>query len=293
MASASTPMRSRHSSREAPAFASRTPNRTASPALNQTVRIPPLHPLHLYTSDVARNSISLTAVARQIAAARAPLSAPSSQSSSFTRVPSRAEHHADRSPHHSRRPSPSPTGAHSSRSSTRVEPAGEPILQALSRFADQLAAQSAAQSAAQLSALSAYVQRFETLHPAPSPSHQSRINQSTTAPRSPTPHASPTPQPSSPQNASALHVSTGAPLSLYSQYHAHPLALENHVVAHAPLGEVQQSQLSAPSPRHDMRVQLGATHQHTPLSRVPLRISRLLRMLFPRLRRFPRSRIQQ
>ena len=92
MASASTPMRSRHSSREAPASASRTPNRTpnrtASPALNQTVRIPPLHPLHLYTSDVARDSISLTAVARQIAAARTFLSAPISQSSSFARIPS-------------------------------------------------------------------------------------------------------------------------------------------------------------------------------------------------------------
>ena len=76
MASASTPMRNRHSSREAPASASRTLNRTASSALNQTVRIPPLDPLHLYTSDVARDSIFLTAVARQIAAARTPLPRP-------------------------------------------------------------------------------------------------------------------------------------------------------------------------------------------------------------------------
>ena len=52
------------------------------------MRIPPLHPLHLYTSDVARDSISLTVVARQIAAARTSLSAPTSQSSSFARIPS-------------------------------------------------------------------------------------------------------------------------------------------------------------------------------------------------------------
>ena len=226
-------------------------------------------PLRLYASGKARDLFSLTAVARQIAAARTPLSEPISQSSSFTRVPSRAEHRADRSPHHSRRPSPSPTRTHSSRSSTRAEPAGEANLQALSRFADQLAAQSAAMSAVQLSALSAIVQRFETLHFAPSPSHQSRINQSTTAPRPPTPRGSPTPQPPSPQNASALRVSTGAPMSLFSQSLARPLALEDHAVAHAPLNEAQQSQMSATSPRHDMRVQLGATPHHSPPSRVP------------------------
>ena len=102
------------------------------------------------------------------------------------------EHCADRSSHHLHRPSPSPTRTHCSRLSTRAEPAGEAILQALSHFADQLAAQSAAQSADQMSALLAIVQRFETLHPVPSPSHQSHINQSTTAPHPPTSSVSPT-----------------------------------------------------------------------------------------------------
>ena len=100
--------------------------------------------------------------------------------------------------------------------------------------------------------------------------NRGRINKSTTAPRPPTPRAFPTPQPPCPQNASAFRVSTGAPLSLFSQSHAHPLALDLHAVPYAPLGEAQQSQVSAPFSRHDMRVQLGAIPQHTHLSRVSL-----------------------
>ena len=53
-----------------------------------------------------------------------------------------------------------------------------------------------------------------------------------------------------------------------SQFLERPLALDSLAATHAPLDEVKQSQLSAPSPRHDMRVQLGATPQHSSHSRL-------------------------
>ena len=124
MATESTSMRSRHSSREEHASASHQPNRAALPQLDQTVRFALPDPMHQYTFGKACDSISLTAVARQIVAARTPLFAPTSLSSSVTRVPSRVEHRADRSPHHSRGPSPSPTRTHTSRSSLRAKPVG-------------------------------------------------------------------------------------------------------------------------------------------------------------------------
>ena len=176
MATASTPARSRRPSHEEDATASHQPNCSASPPLDQTVRFPLLDHLHLYTSGEARESISLTAIARQIAAARTPLSAPTSHSSSFVRVASSAEQHVQCPSHHSRHLSPSPTQTDTSRSSLRAEPVGV-LLKTLARFADKLAAQSAAQSAAQLSALSAVMQRLETLHPALSPSQLNRIYQ--------------------------------------------------------------------------------------------------------------------
>ena len=113
------------------------------------------------------------------------------------------------------------------------------------------------------------MQRLETLHPALSPSQPNRIYQPAIASHPQTPRASPIPQPLPPQNASVSLSVAGAFLVFSSQFLERPLALDSHAVAHAPLGEAQQSQLSAPSPRHDMRVQLGATPQHSPFSRVP------------------------
>ena len=178
MATASTPARCRHASREVAANASRPPSQALA-HLDQTVRYPPPDTLRLFASGEARDAFSLTAIARRIAASRAPHSATASQSSSsFVALrPSQAGSTtgiADRAALHARRPSPSPTRTHSSRSSSRAELAGVVILQTLARLVDQLAAQSAAHSAAQLAALSTVMQRFETLHPATPPSRSRR-----------------------------------------------------------------------------------------------------------------------
>ena len=236
MASASTPARNFRASQAADAFSSRT----ASPQLDQTVRYPPPDALRLFSSGKRRDRFPLTAIARQIDAARAPTSAPS----------------------------PSPTRTHSSRSSNRAEPAGEALLQTLARFADQLAAQSAAQSAAQLSVLSTIMQRFDTLHPARPPSQAA----------SPTsPHAShrqsaldvraPAGVP-----LSSYSQSIARPLPLNPRATAHvPLSApqQAHQWATAPrdaslvqLGAVQQSHLLAPPPL--ARVALAS-----PISLVP------------------------
>ena len=112
------------------------------------------------------------------------------------------------------------------------------------------------------------MQSLETLHPAHSPSLLNCIYKPAIASHPPTQRASLTPQPLHPQNTSVSRVVAGAPLLFSSQFLERPLALDSHAVAHAPLGEAQQSQLSAPSPLHNMCVQLGATPQHTLPSRV-------------------------
>ena len=113
-------------------------------------------------------------IARQIAAYRALHFAPGWQSSSFVALrQSQSGSSADLAGCRalcSRGPSPSPTRTHSSRSSPRAEPLVEVLLQTLAHFIDQLAVQSVAQSAAHLSALSAVMQRYDTLHPARPPS---------------------------------------------------------------------------------------------------------------------------
>ena len=178
MATASSPARSRHASREVDAPSSRPHSSDASPQLNDTVRYPPPDPLHLFSSGRARDAPILTAFARQIAASRAPHSAPASQSFSFVAL--RLSHAgstselAGRAVPRTRRPSPSSTRTDSSGSSLRVEPVEKVLLQTLAHFTEQLAAQSAAQSAAQLSALTTVMQRSETLHPATPPSRSRR-----------------------------------------------------------------------------------------------------------------------
>ena len=156
MATAFTPARSRYASREGAAIISHSPS-NASAHFDQTVRYPPPDALRLFSSRGMRDVPSLTAIARRIAAFRAPHSAPASQSSSFVELrPSQAGSTAElagRAASRSRRPSPSLTRIHSLSSSARAEPVGEVILQTLARLADQLAGQFAAQSAAQLFAL--------------------------------------------------------------------------------------------------------------------------------------------
>ena len=178
MATASTPARSRHASQEGAATFSRQPSHPASRAaspqlLNATVRFPP-DAYRLYSYSNARDALSLTAIARQIAAARTQPSASTSQSSSCVALsPSQAGSTAElagRAAPRSRRPSPSPSRTHSSRSSARAEHAGEVLLQMFARFSDQVAAQLAAQS----TALTSVMQRFETLHPATPPSRSRR-----------------------------------------------------------------------------------------------------------------------
>ena len=185
MATASTPARSRQASREVAAKASRLPSQALA-HLDQTVRYPPPDALRLFSSGDARDA-SLTAIAQRIAASRGPHSAPASQSSSFVALrhsqAGSAANVAARAAPRSRRASPSPIRTHSSRSSNRAEPVGGVILQTLARFAEQLAAQSAAQSAAQLSALSAVMQRFETLHPATSSRSRRQARQPISASR--------------------------------------------------------------------------------------------------------------
>ena len=157
MATASTPACSRRPTGDDIARPSRPPS-NASAQLNATVRYLPPDALRLFASGEARDAFSLTAVARQITASRAPDSAPASQSSSFVALrPSQAGSAADvatRVAPRSRRASPFPTRPHSSRLSNRAEPAGDVFLQMLARFTEQLAAQSAAVSRAALRAVS-------------------------------------------------------------------------------------------------------------------------------------------
>ena len=193
------------------------------------MRYPPPDPLHLFSSKGAHDAPSLIAVARQIAASRAPHSAPASQSSSsFVALrPSQAGSTtdiADCAALRSRRPSPSPTRTHSSRSSSRAEPAGV-ILQMLVRFADQLATQSAAQSVAQLAALTSVKPRFETLHSA-TPPRRSRhfARQAIIASRSPSRRASPSPQTlsPSPERAGCRRSSRCDPSFFYAPARSRP-----------------------------------------------------------------------
>ena len=217
MATASTPARSLSASQEVDAPSSKPPSRVSSPQLNATVRDPPPDPLNLFSSEGARDATSLTAIARQIAASRAPHSASASQSSSFVALrPSQAGSTAEltgRAAPRPRRPSPSPTRTDSSRSRSRAEPVGEVLLQTLAHFTEQLAAQSAAQSAAQLSALSTVMQRIETLHIATAPSRLRRpARQPAPASRSPSRRASPSQRSSHRQTALHVNVLQGAPL---------------------------------------------------------------------------------
>ena len=137
MATASTPARSPRASQEVDAPSSRPPSQQASHdaslQLDKTVRYSPPEPLHLVCSGGARDASSLTDIARQITASRAPHSAPSSQSSSFVALrPSQAGSTvelAGRAAPRAHRPSPSPSRTHSSRSSYRAEHAGEVLLQ--------------------------------------------------------------------------------------------------------------------------------------------------------------------
>ena len=126
MATAFTPARSRHASREVDAPTYQPPSRVASPQLNATVRFPP-DAYHFYSSSDASDSIFLTAAARRIAAVGAPLSAPtpklpSSAALRQSKNSSPAERSAYRQAHRSRRPSPSPTRTHSSRFSASAGP---------------------------------------------------------------------------------------------------------------------------------------------------------------------------
>ena len=142
MATASTPACSRHASQEVTALSNQPPSRVASPQLNATVRYPPFDPLHLFSSGGARDATSLTAIARQIAASRAPHFVPSSQSSSFVtlrqyQAGSTAELAGCAAPR-AHRPSPSPSRSHSSRSSDRAEHDGEVLLQMFAQFFGQV-----------------------------------------------------------------------------------------------------------------------------------------------------------
>ena len=262
MATVSTHARSRHASREVDAITSRPPSSVVSPQLNAMVRYPPPDPLDFFSSGVARDAPSLTAVTRQIAVSRAPHSAPASQSSySFVAVrPSQAGSTtdiADRAALHARRPSLSPTRTNYSHLSSRAEPAGGVIMQVLARFVDQLAAQSTAQSAAQLTALSTGMQRFETLHPATPPSHSRRsARQPAPASLLPSRRASTSPQ-RSPHRQSALNIDAlqgvnlpfpARPLAQGLRATSHHLALSAHIASPVLLGAVQQShQLAPPS----------------------------------------------
>ena len=260
MATTSTPARSRHATEEDAAIFSRPFSRAASPKLNDTVRYPPPDPLHVFSLGKARDAPSLTAVARQIAASRAPHSAPASQSLSFVALRASqagsTSELAGRAAPRSRRPSPSPTRTHSSRSSSRAEPGGGVILQTLARFAEQLAAQSAAQSAAQLAALSTVMQRFETLHPATPPRRSRRPErQPAPASRSPSRRASPSQRSSHRQTALVVNARQGAPLPFAARplaqdprATAHQLAISTRIAFPVPLSAAQQSHQLVPPP---------------------------------------------
>ena len=217
MATASTPTRSRHATQEVDATSSCPSSCAASPQLNETVCYPPPDPLHLFSSGGARDAPSLTAIARQIAAARTTPFAPTSQSSSFvalrpSQAGSKTESTGPAAPR-SDRPSPFPSRSHSSRSSSRAEHAGEVLLQMFASLSEQLSAQLSAQS----TALTTVMQRFETLHSV-TPPRRSRhfARKEITAPRSSSRRASPSPQRSphrqSPLEAGALQ---GVALSFY------------------------------------------------------------------------------
>ena len=262
MATASTPARSRHASEEDAATSSHPPNQPASRAaspqlLDATVRFPP-DAYHLYSSSDARDALSLTSIARQIAASRAPHSAPASESSSFVAL--RPSHTgstaelADRAAPRSRRPSPYPSRTHSSRSSDRAEHARDVLLQMFARFSDQVAAQLAAQS----KPLTSVMQRFETLHPASPPSRSRRPKrQPIPESRPPSRRASPSPQ-RLPHRQSALDA--GAPQGVSFPSTARPLALDPRATAH---------QLEPPA-RIASPVPLGAAHQSHQLAPFPL-----------------------
>ena len=199
------------------------------------MRYPPPDPLHLFSSGGARDATSLTAIARQIAAARTTLPAPTSQSSSFVALrPSQAGSTtgvADRASPRSHLPSYSPSHSHSSRSSSRAEHAGEVLLQMFAGLSEQLSAKLAAQS----SALTSVMQRFEKLHSATPPRRSRRpARQPSPASRSPSRRASTSPQ-RFPHRQSALEVDALQGVTL--PFPARPLAQDPRATAHqqAPL----------------------------------------------------------